>query len=271
MLTIEKASAMKRFALFLMACCCATLLHAQEVGAGEELRVATREGVNVPIYTLWREDAQVTVVLFSGGGGGYGQIGADGWPTSGNFLIRTGKHWATYPFNLVMIGRPSDGIDLALGGIRTSDRHAADNIAIFKVIKQKSPLPLWVVGTSMGTISAAATAIRDSENLVAGVVLTSSITSYRMDGAVPKQELEKIRVPTLVFHHENDACKFCQAYEVKNITRQLSHAPIKNTMIVSGGSGAVGSPCEAFHYHGYIGMENEAVDRIAAWILKPSE
>ena len=262
---------MKRTLTFLLALVCSALLHAQEVGVGDVQHFATREGVVLPVYTYWRNDALATVVLFSGGGGGYGLIGSDGWPGSGNFLIRTGRHWATHPFNIVMVGRPSDGIDLALGGVRTGEKHAADNVALFKSIKSKSPLPIWLVGTSMGTISVTAAAIQDSEDLVSGLVLTSSITGYKIDGAVPKQHLDRIRVPTLVVHHENDGCKFCQAYEAKNIASQLKHAPIKKTLIVSGGSGATGNPCEAFHHHGYIGMENEAVDLIATWIVKPTE
>lgn len=259
-------------ALFLIsAILCFSALSAQEIGRGEVQRIATRENVSVPIYTYWRKDAVATIVLFSGGAGGYGRIGEDGWPTSGNFLIRTGKIWATHPFNIVMIGRPSDGIDLALGGVRTGDQHAADNVAIFKTIQRKSTLPIWLVGTSMGTISTAAAAIRDNERLVAGVALTSSITGYKIDGAVPKQDLEKIRVPTLIFHHEEDACKFCQAHEARNIAGQLEHAPIKKTLIVTGGSEARGNPCEAFHHHGYVGMEKEAVDLIAQWILRPTE
>ena len=91
-------------------------------------------------------------------------------------------------------------------------------MAIFREIKRKSPLPIWVIGTSMGTISAAAAAIQDSENLVSGVVLTSSIVAYKIPGAVPKQALEKIRVPTLVVHHENDACWACRPHEAKNMS-----------------------------------------------------
>ena len=153
---------MKRTLLLWLALLCAPLA-AQEIGRGEVLRVATRDGVSVPIYAYWRDAALATVVLFSGGGGGYGKIADDGWPASGNFLIRTGKLWASQPFNVVMVGRPSDGIDLALGIVRVGDEHAADNVAVFKAVKQKSAAPLWVVGTSMGTISATAAAIRDRE------------------------------------------------------------------------------------------------------------
>ena len=245
-------------------------LHAQEVSIGEVQRVATREGVSVPIFTYWQDNAVATLVLFSGGAGGYGQIGEDGWPTGGNFLIRTGKHWAIYPFNLVMVGRPTDGIDLSSGYVRVGEKHAADNVAIFKAIKLKSKLPIWLVGTSMGTISAAAAAIQDSENLISGVVLTSSIVAYKIPGAVPRQNLEKIRVPTLILHHEGDACGACRPYEAKNIASALINAPIKKTIFVNGGSGATGNPCEPMHHHGFVGMQDEAVDLVAAWIIRPT-
>lgn len=245
--------------------------HADELGVGEVRRIATREGVSVPIFTYWRTDALVTVVLFSGGGGGYGPIGEDGWPAGGNFLIRTGKHWASHPFNLVMVGRPTDRIDLSDGNVRVGGEHAADNVAIFKAIKLRSKLPIWLVGTSMGTISATASAIQDTENLVSGIVLTSSIVAYKIPGAVPKQNLEKIRVPTLVLHHEDDACWACRAYEAKNIVGALTNAPIKKAIFVSGGSGASGNPCEPLHHHGFVGMQDQAVDLAAAWILNPTE
>jgi hypothetical protein len=261
----------RRFALLAGMLFFSGALQAQEMRAGVEQRIATREGVSVPIYAYWQNNALATVVLFSGGGGGYGKIGEDGWPTWGNFLIRTGKHWASHPFNVVMVGRPTDGIDLSLGNVRTGEQHATDNKAIFKAIKLRSQLPIWLVGTSMGTISAAAAAIQDSENLVAGVVLTSSILAYKLPGAVPTQALEKIRVPTLVFHHVNDACWACRPHELGNIAKGLANAPIKKTILVSGGADPSGNECEPRHHHGFVGMQTEAVDRIAAWIIRPTE
>lgn len=243
---------------------------ADEAAVGQVQRIATRAGVSVPIYAYWRNDALATVVLYSGGGGGYGRIGADGWPAGGNFLIRTGRHWASHPFNVVMVGRPTDGIDLSQGDVRTGEDHAADNLAIFKAIKRQSALPIWLVGTSMGTISATAAAIRDSDALIAGVVLTSSILSRKIPGAVPAQNLENIRVPVLIFHHEQDACWACPAHAAERLVGDLKHAPIKRVMIVNGGTGATGNPCEPMHYHGFVGMREEAVDRIATWIINPS-
>jgi pimeloyl-ACP methyl ester carboxylesterase len=252
--------------------CVCFALRAQESlspPAGHAQRVATREGVSVPIYAYWRGDAVATVVLFSGGAGGYGQIGEDGWPAGGNFLIRTGRQWAAHPFNVVMVGRPSDGIDLALGYVRTGDKHGADTQAILKTIQRKSPVPIWVVGTSMGTISAAAAAIRDTEQLIAGVVLTSSILAYKIPGAVPTQKLSMIRVPTLVVHHANDACWACPPSDAKRLADALGNAPVKKVMLLSGGSGASGDPCEPLHNHGYVGMQREVVDLISNWIIHP--
>lgn len=258
----------------LLACACSAPLGAQEStqekAPGAVQRIATRDGVTVPVFLVRRPDAVATVVLFSGGGGGYGKIGDDGWPASGNFLIRTGKLWAKHPFNVAMVGRPSDGIDLGDGAIRAGDAHAADYQAVFRAIKQDTPLPLWAIGTSMGTISVAAAATRDEGKSLAGIVLSSSITANKIQGAVPAQRLDQIRVPTLVFHHQNDACGVCKPNDAKRIEAQLKNAPVRKTVLVSGGSGMTGNECGPFHYHGYVGMEEQAVDLIANWILKPS-
>jgi hypothetical protein len=40
--------------------------------------------------------------------------------------------------------------------------------------------------------------LRDTEQRIAGVVLTSSILACKVPGAVPTQKLSMIRVPTLV-------------------------------------------------------------------------
>lgn len=252
----------------LVALNCGGASRADEIQRGDVVKVDTR-GVVVPIYTVWKDGAVATVVLYSGGGGGYGNIGADGWPGSRNFLIRSARMFAAHPFNVVLVGRATDVPNLD-GTARTGDNHGQDNKAIFRAIKAKSAVPVWLVGTSMGTISATAAAIRDGGQDIAGIVLTSSVTSYRIRGAVPTQDLEKIKVPVLIVHHEKDACKVCTPYEAKNIADGLKNSPIKKTVLVSGGSGASGDPCEALHYHGYIGMEQEVVDLIAAWIKSPA-
>ena len=189
---------------------------ADEAHVGQVERVESR-GVFVPIYAVWNKTAVASVVLYSGGGGGYGKIGEDGWPSSMNFLIRSAKIFAAHPLNVILVGRAADVSDLD-GPTRIGDDHDLDNQAIFRSIKAKSTAPMWLVGTSMGTISATAAAVRDTNLSIAGIVLTTSVTAYR----------------------------------------------------IKGGDGASGDPCQALHYHGFIGMEKEAVDLIAHWVLHPS-
>jgi pimeloyl-ACP methyl ester carboxylesterase len=256
------------FLTFVVVISFSTLSRADEVLVGQLERIQTR-GVSVPIYAVWNKTAVASVVLYSGGGGGFGKIGADGWPSSMNFLIRSAKLFSAHPFNVILVGRATD-VPTLDGLTRTGNDHDIDNQAIFRSIKAKSSLPMWLVGTSMGTISATAAGIRDSGSNIAGIVLTSSVTSYRVQGAVKSQDLARIKVPVLVLHHKRDACKICTPYEAEDIADGLKNAPIKKTLLVSGGEGASGNPCEALHYHGFIGMEKEAVDLIANWIVHPS-
>ncbi len=252
---------------FFLAVSMSSMPRADEVQVGQVERVETR-GVTVPVYAVWNKSAVATVVLYSGGGGGYGKIGADGWPSSMNFLIRSAKLFSAHPFNVILVGRATD-VPTLDGPTRIGDDHDLDNQAIFRAIKAKSPVPIWLVGTSMGTISVTAAAIRDSGSNISGIVLTSAVTAYRVKGAVPTQDLAKIKVPVLVLHHEQDACKICTPHEAKGIAGDLKNSPIKKTVLVSGGDGASGDPCEALHYHGFIGMEKDAVDLIANWVMRP--
>lgn len=177
--------------------------------------------------------------------GGISKLDGSGLPGGRNFLIRSGKLFAAHGFNLAQV---------------------------LRAIRQRSPAPIWLVGTSRGIISATTAAIakRDS-SLVAGVVLTSSVTNFKWRGAVPRKALDLITVPApvLVMHHEQDACWVCRPQEAPLILKGLTHAPTKKLLMVNGGSGATGNPCETEHHHGYIGMVQEAVDLIANWVKHP--
>lgn len=233
---------------------------------GRMVNVPSRAGVVVPVFWVSQPNASATLVLLSGGAGTIGKLNENGWPASGNFLIRSGKLFAAHGFNLAMVAKPSDldGLDPLL---RVSDRHLEDMHKVLRYLRAQSDAPIWLVATSQSTISAAAVAISERDSgLVAGVVLSSSITNYKIPNAVPKLDLAQIKVPVLVMHHERDACFACRPHEAPNIYDGLKNSPVRKLLLVNGGSEPVGDPCEARHHHGYIGMEQEAVDLVAAWI-----
>jgi len=62
----------------------------------------------------------------------------------------------------------------------------------------------------------------------------------------------------------------CEPRWAGRIEKAMTNAPVKKLLLVEGGGGASGPPCEALHYHGYIGMEAEAVKDITDWIANPT-
>lgn len=235
---------------------------------GQLFKVPTRSDVKTTLFWEAQEGAKATVFLFPGGGGGFGKV-VDGRPTSNNFLVRSVPHFLANGFNVAIFGRPSDSEDLDYAD-RIGERHLTDVKAVLDFVKTKSLAPIWIVGTSRGTISSAATVINIQDPSLAGLVLTSSVVSYKKVGAVPRQDLSAIRVPVLVFHHAKEECVHCQPHEVPAIIRGLTNSPVKKLIMADGGANPTGDPCAGQHWHGFIGMEKEAVDTISAWIKQPS-
>jgi hypothetical protein len=240
---------------------------AAEPAPGAVVWLDTRS-VRLPVYAVWRDDAVATLVIYSGGAGGYGRIGDDGWPGSSNFLVRSARQFAAQRFNVLIVGRASDVRELD-GAARVSEQHGQDNQAVLRYAQGQRQLPVWLVGTSMGTISVAAAAIRDTSRAITGIVLTSSVTAWRITGAVPTQDLASIRLPVLVLHHARDACKVCAPWEAARIAAALTSAPVRKTIMVQGGSDPTGDPCEPWHHHGFVGQEQLVVDTVSDWIRRP--
>jgi pimeloyl-ACP methyl ester carboxylesterase len=229
------------------------------------IKLDTRPGVSVSFYYMKRDGAAVTVVLLPGGGGGIGL--KDGVPTSDNFLVRSRDHFAAHGFNVAVVSRPTDKeLDYEF---RVSSAHIEDLRQVVEYLKTDAGLPVWLVGTSRGTVSAAAAAITFGNENLAGLALTSSVTSNKRTGSVPEQKLEAIRIPVFVLHHQKDSCSVTVPRDAPRIMSRLKNTPVKKLIMVDGGANAAGDPCENQHWHGYIGMEKEAVDIIANWIKNP--
>lgn len=175
---------------------------------------------------------------------------------------------------MAIFGRPSDSEDLDYAD-RISDTHMADVSKVPDFVKTKSA-PVWGVGTSRGTISATATDI-NTQGDSAGLMLTYSVVNLKKPGSVPKQDLAAIRVsaatairvPVLVLDHSKDACVHCRLKEVSVTFKGFRNAPVKKLVFVDGEANPTGDVCAGLHHHGFIGMENDAVDTIASWITNP--
>lgn len=232
--------------------------------------VPTRPGVTQRFVYIAPPQPKASVILFAGGHGGL-QIaddGAYGWG-KGNFLVRTRQLFADAGLAVAVIDAPSDRKAPAfLNGFRQTREHAADVAAVIAWLKQQAPVPVWLAGTSRGTQSAAyiATELSPAQGGPDGLVLTATILTDPKGRAVPNMPLEKVRIPVLVVHHEQDGCRLCAFSEMPALMRGLAGTPRKELIAMSGGNN-VGDPCEAMAHHGFNGLESEVVGRISGWML----
>jgi pimeloyl-ACP methyl ester carboxylesterase len=238
--------------------------------AGERVvDITTRPGVTQRILLLGPDRGAATVILFAGGHGGL-QLSADGsmaWG-KGNFLVRTRELFASHGLRVAVVDAPSDRQGPPyLSGFRQTPEHVADIKAVIAWLKAQSPGPVWLVGTSRGTQSAAfiATQLPPAAGGPDGVVLTSSILLDRKSRAVPEMDLALIVVPVLVVHHRQDGCKLCPYDETASLMEKLKAAPRSELATFKGGEDR-GDPCEARAHHGFNGIEDAVVAKIADWI-----
>ena len=231
--------------------------------------IPTRLSVTQRFILLKPENPVATVILFAGGHGGL-QISAKGSINWGEniFVVRSRKLFAENGLMVALIDAPSDRQSPPyLGRFRQTPEHVADIKALIVWLRQQAKIPVWLIGTSRGTQSAAfvATQLVD-EGRADGLVLTSTMLTDDKGRAVPSMNLSNIRIPVLVIHHEKDGCKHCDFSNMPRLMEKLTAVEQKQLITFRGGNNR-GDPCKPFAYHGFNGIEKEVVQRIAEWIL----
>ena len=231
--------------------------------------IPTRPGISQRMLVLSPKDPKAAVILFAGGHGGL-QIfpnGSFNWG-EGNFLVRTRQLFQDQGLLVVVIDAPSDRQSAPyLAGYRQKPDHVADVKAVIAWVRGQAKIPVWLVGTSRGTQSAAFVATElDGQEGPDGLVLSATILTDNKGRAVPAMPLGKLRIPVLVVHHEQDGCSHCAFSDVSGLMENLSGSPRKQLLSFKGGENR-GDPCESWAYHGFNGIEREVVAQIATWMF----
>jgi len=212
---------------------------------------------------------KAVAVLFSGGDG---QVGLqkifprpDGHATvfpypSGNFLVRSRSLFAARGVATAVVDVPTDQHSLD-DAFRMSRRHIADVQQVVNELGRRFPgAPVYLVGTSRGTVSAAyaGAALGDA---IGGVVLTSTVfNSTRGGPGVSAFDWNSIHTRLLFVHHIDDGCKSTPYPQARSV------AMGRALITAHGGDPAQSGPCEPFSAHGYLGIEAPVVDAIVQWI-----
>jgi pimeloyl-ACP methyl ester carboxylesterase len=222
--------------------------------AEDRIELHSRPDVTLPILFQPATSPVASVVLYPGGSGVVAAV-------QRNFLLRVRGAFSAQGINTVVIDAPSDQSLGLSTDYRTGPEAAQDLAAVIAFLKAKAPAPVWLVGTSRGSMSAANGAARLGPPQVSGLVLTSSVWH---DG-VDRVNLDLIAVPTLIVHNRDDACRKSPPAFAEPALAALTAAPAKQLVLVSGGT-AQGNPCGALSAHGYYGIENQVVPVVIAWI-----
>lgn len=247
----------------------AFVTHAYGQMVQEVVDIPTRPDVSQRIVVLSPQNPKAAVILFAGGHGGL-QIFPNGsfkWGEA-NFLVRTRQFFADHGLLVAVIDAPSDRQNPPyLSGFRQRPEHVADIKAVIAWVREQAKVPIWLVGTSRGTQSAAYTATElNGPEGPDGLVLSSTILTDNKGRPVPAMPLDKLRIPVLVVHHEQDGCGHCSFSDVPSLMEKLGNVPKKQLVAFKDGQNR-GDPCGSSAYHGFNGIEREVVAQIATWII----
>jgi pimeloyl-ACP methyl ester carboxylesterase len=230
------------------------LLAALPARAEERVELPVRQGVTLPLLVTPAANPVGSVLLLPGGTGVVAQV-------RNNFLIRVAPRFAAAGFTAAIVDVASDHAGGLSPVIRAGAEHAHDLGAAADYLRTRFGKPVWLVGTSNGSVSAANGAAALGPERIKGVVLTSSVWAGRM-WLTP---IDRIRVPALVVHNRDDGCQESPFAGINEAMKRLAAAPVHELIAVSGGM-ARGDACGGLSAHGYLGIEDQVVPPIVAWM-----
>jgi pimeloyl-ACP methyl ester carboxylesterase len=238
--------------------------------AEDVVTLPTRDGVKLTYLLLQDTSAppKAVVVAFVGGTGAIGlakrsESGPVQFGPGANFLVRIRDELVDAEIAEAIVDAPSDKLPQGMDdAFRLGREHLADIRALIVDLKQRYPdAKIYLVGTSRGTISAAALAAKLGDS-VQGVALSSSVTnSNKVGEALSRFDFKTIRIPLLFIHHRDDACSISPYHNVERISNKES------LISVSGGDSPQSGPCEPMSPHGYFGRDAPVVKALKNWML----
>jgi pimeloyl-ACP methyl ester carboxylesterase len=239
---------------------------------GELRTLPTRPGVTQPFWLIRPEGRPAAVFILFAGDRGRLALSAEGigWEQN-NFLIRNRSRFVKEGFAVALVDVPSDRTTDGLTNFRLTAAHAEDVRLLLAALRKEFEAPLWLVGTSMGTVSAASAAGRLKEGGPDGIVLTATVTreSRQVRETVKGARLTDIRVPALVVHHRKDGCAVSPYSGAVSLVKDLTGSSRTELLTFEGGDPPQSDPCEAMSPHGFLGIDGEVVEAISRWI-KPA-
>lgn len=237
--------------------------------------IETSRGAKESFLFASPANPKVAAILFVGGNGVLrlkpsGRVLAN----SKNFLIRIFDHLVRAGVMAAAVDVPGD-MGRATPEYRISKQAAVDTGAVIAYLKSNANLPVWLIGTSMGTYSAANAAIREPGR-VDGLILISTITVPHQDRklrselprGVADMDLQALHIPVLILAHKHDHCPSSPPSGAELLRARITASPRVEITLIDGGKRPRSGYCKPLSQHGYFGVEEEAVRAIITFMLR---
>lgn len=243
------------------------------------IQLQPRPGVKLKVLLIKPENPVASIILFPGGPGILNLSNMFGKPRINRindvYLVRNRYNYAREGFMVALMDLPSDCKFKGDWGVQTkngdpyklSGELIQDIRAVAGYLKSEKDGPIWLMGTSRGTLSVANAGIQMGEN-IDGLILASTLTSrgenhkflvYQPKGVLDL-ELDKITVPVLILSHRDDYCSFSLPSTSELLKDRLTNAKEVRIGYFSGGNKQEGSDCGWLSPHGFYGID-ERVDK----------
>jgi hypothetical protein len=205
-----------------------------------------------------------TIVMLPGGAGDIGVERDGDLRHDDNFVVRTRALWVARGYAVLIL----DTIDRAnLRGVRSSPAYGrlVDGVVGFTHTQARGPV--FLLGTSQGSIAAMNGAAHAPPGSIAGVVLTESVSRIGASGeTVFSADPQDVTVPALVVANRDDACDVAPPEDAPRIAVAMTHSPDVRVLAVAGGITRSIKACGSLTPHGYYGIEMPVVEQISQWM-----
>ena len=226
------------------------------------------------IVTAPATPATNIVILLPGGDGNIQLTpsGSDGTLeiNSNNFLVRSRWLFAGEGFYVITLNSATDFqlLPNGLKGEQSSAAHIADVLQVIAWARAAVPgKPVWLVGTSRGTAGAfVAAQYSPASGGPDGLVFTSPVNVVSDPDSVLSANLANITVPVLILSNKDDTCADTPPASDVTVKKGLTSSPKASVEMVSGGLTPLTDVCNALSDHGFFGIEDKVVKKIALWI-----
>jgi hypothetical protein len=204
------------------------------------------------------------IIMLPGGSGDIGLTRGGDIKHDDNFVVRTRRLWNARGYAVLI----PDAIDRSnLRGLRSSPEYARLVVNMIDFAHDQVAAPVFLLGTSQGSIAAMNGAAHAPAGSLAGVVLTESVSV--LGGSretVFDADPQDVRIRALVLANQDDRCEVAPPAMAPKIAAAMTHSPEVKLELVSGGISQSSKDCGSLTPHGYYGIEDQVVGVIDSWI-----